>query len=153
MSGGPFLFIGAFWCWGGKGGGPGMFWAFFSLGRPGDTDTDPEDKKNLHLLLRIGKMNLVVVAEWGWNEKDDWGPEGVQAYICTYVCIRTCTIKLLRSFPVIVVYTDILLYKVAKKCNLTGITKTLSLSKASRLKLMFWGCVVQIINTGFENTV
>lgn len=30
---------------GGEGGGPGMFWAFFSLGCPGDTDTDPEDKK------------------------------------------------------------------------------------------------------------
>lgn len=51
---------------------------------------------------------------------------GGVASLHMYIHIRTCTIKLLRSFPVIVVYTDILLYKVAKKCNLTCITKTLS---------------------------
>lgn len=43
MSGGPFLFIGAFWCLGGQ--GRGCSGPFSPWDGPGDTDTDPEDKK------------------------------------------------------------------------------------------------------------
>lgn len=72
-------------------------------------------------------MNWLLWQSEAGTKKMIGGPEGRGCKLTyMYVCIRTCTIKLLRSFPVIVVYTDILLYKVAKKCNLTCITKTLS---------------------------